>query len=81
MEKGGTIEHAQAIVARESPCTTKLIPPDTSDAISLAEIERIELANLYFTEMLRHSCCCATTVIKGGGTAPFIALLSIVVIG
>ena len=40
LENGGTIEHAQAIAAHESPRTTKLYDR-TSDAISLDEIERI----------------------------------------
>ena len=40
LEKGGTIEHAQAIANHESPRTTKLYDR-TGDQISLAEIERI----------------------------------------
>lgn len=40
LENGGTIEHAQAIAAHESPRTTKLYDR-TSDTISLDEIERI----------------------------------------
>ena len=40
LENGGTIEHAQAIAAHESPRTTKLYDR-TNDAISLDEIERI----------------------------------------
>jgi integrase/recombinase XerD len=40
LENDGTIEHAQAIAAHESPRTTKLYDR-TSDAISLDEIERI----------------------------------------
>jgi integrase/recombinase XerD len=40
LENGGTIEHAQAIAAHESPRTTKLYDR-TSDAITLDEIERI----------------------------------------
>jgi integrase/recombinase XerD len=40
LENGGTIEHAQAIAAHESLRTTKLYDR-TSDAITLAEIERI----------------------------------------
>jgi hypothetical protein len=40
LENGGTIEHAQAIAAHESPRTTKFYDR-TSDAISLDEIERI----------------------------------------
>jgi integrase/recombinase XerD len=40
LRNGGTIEHAQAIAAHESPRTTKLYDR-TSDAISLDEIERI----------------------------------------
>ncbi|MEL6445667.1 MAG: tyrosine-type recombinase/integrase [Bacteroidota bacterium] len=42
LENGGTLEHAQAIAAHESPRTTKLYDR-TSDAISLDEIERISL--------------------------------------
>lgn len=37
---GGTLEHAQAIAAHESPRTTKLYDR-TSDEIALDEIERI----------------------------------------
>jgi integrase/recombinase XerD len=40
LENGGTIEHAQAIAAHESPRTTKLYDR-TSDTITLDEIERI----------------------------------------
>jgi site-specific recombinase XerD len=40
LENGGTIEHAQAIAAHESPRTTKLYDR-TNDAITLDEIERI----------------------------------------
>jgi integrase len=40
LENGGTIEHAQAIAAHESPRTTKLYDR-TSDTLSLDEIERI----------------------------------------
>jgi integrase/recombinase XerD len=40
LENGGTIEHAQAITAHESPRTTKLYDR-TGDAITLDEIERI----------------------------------------
>jgi integrase/recombinase XerD len=40
LENGGTLEHAQAIAAHESPRTTKLYDR-TSDAITLDEIERI----------------------------------------
>ena len=40
LENGGTIEHAQAIAAHESPRTTKLYDR-TGDAINLDEIERI----------------------------------------
>lgn len=40
LQNGGTIEHAQQIANHESPRTTKLYDR-TSDAISLAEIERI----------------------------------------
>ena len=42
LENGGTIEHAQQIAAHESPRTTKLYD-QTSDAISLDEIERIAI--------------------------------------
>lgn len=42
LRNGGTIEHAQAIAAHESPKTTKLYDR-TSDAISLDEIERIAI--------------------------------------
>lgn len=40
MDNGGTLEHAQAIAAHESPRTTKLYDR-TSDEITLDEIERI----------------------------------------
>jgi site-specific recombinase XerD len=40
LENGGTIEHAQAIAAHESPRTTKLYDR-TTDQITLDEIERI----------------------------------------
>lgn len=40
LENGGTIEHAQAIAAHESPRTTKLYDR-TNDALTLDEIERI----------------------------------------
>jgi integrase/recombinase XerD len=40
LENGGTIEHAQAIAAHESPRTTKLYDR-SGDAITLDEIERI----------------------------------------
>ena len=42
LENGGTIEHAQAIAAHESPRTTKLYDR-TSDEITLDEIERIAI--------------------------------------
>ena len=42
LENGGTLEHAQAIAAHESPRTTKLYDR-TSDKLSLDEIERISL--------------------------------------
>ena len=42
LENGGTIEHAQAIAAHESPRTTKLYDR-TSDTINLDEIERIAI--------------------------------------
>jgi site-specific recombinase XerD len=40
LENGGTLEHAQAIAAHESPRTTKLYDR-TADAITLDEVERI----------------------------------------
>jgi integrase/recombinase XerD len=40
LENGGTLEHAQAIAAHESPRTTKLYDR-TADAVTLDEIERI----------------------------------------
>ena len=42
LENGGTLEHAQAIAAHESPRTTKLYDR-TADAITLDEIERIRI--------------------------------------
>jgi len=42
LENGGTIEHAQAIAAHESPRTTKLYDR-TSDELTLDEIERIAI--------------------------------------
>jgi integrase/recombinase XerD len=42
LENGGTLEHAQAIAAHESPRTTKLYDR-TADAITLNEIERIAI--------------------------------------
>ena len=42
LENGGTLEHAQAIAAHESPRTTKLYDR-TADAITLDEIERISI--------------------------------------
>jgi site-specific recombinase XerD len=42
LENGGTIEHAQAIAAHESPRTTKLYDR-TADTLSLDEIERIAI--------------------------------------
>jgi site-specific recombinase XerD len=42
LENGGTLEHAQAIAAHESPRTTKLYDR-TSDMITLDEIERIAI--------------------------------------
>jgi len=42
LENGGTLEHAQAIAAHESPRTTKLYDR-TSDQITLDEIERIAI--------------------------------------
>jgi integrase/recombinase XerD len=40
LDNGGTLEHAQAIAAHESPRTTKLYDR-TADEITLDEIERI----------------------------------------
>ena len=40
LQNGGTLEHAQAIAAHESPRTTKLYDR-TSDEVSLDEVERI----------------------------------------
>lgn len=40
LDNGGTLEHAQAIAAHESPRTTKLYDR-TSDSITLEEVERI----------------------------------------
>lgn len=42
LQAGGTLENAQAIAAHESPRTTRLYDR-TSDAISLDEIERIQI--------------------------------------
>lgn len=42
LENGGTLEHAQAIAAHESPRTTKLYDR-TADVITLDEIERIAI--------------------------------------
>lgn len=42
LENGGTIEHAQAIAAHESPRTTKLYDR-TNDQITLDEVERISI--------------------------------------
>ena len=42
LENGGTIEHAQQIAGHESPRTTKLYDR-TSDAVSLDEIEKIQI--------------------------------------
>jgi len=42
LENGGTVEHAQAIAAHESPRTTKLYDR-TSDTITLDEVERIAI--------------------------------------
>jgi integrase/recombinase XerD len=42
MENGGTLEHAQAIAAHESPRTTKLYDR-TNDTLTLDEIERIAI--------------------------------------
>lgn len=42
LDNGGTLEHAQAIAAHESPRTTKLYDR-TSDQISLEEIERVRI--------------------------------------
>ncbi len=40
LEAGGTLENAQVMAARESPCTTKLYDR-TGDEITLDEVERI----------------------------------------
>jgi integrase len=42
LENGGTIEHAQAIAAHESPRTTKLYDR-TNDELTLDDIERIAI--------------------------------------
>ena len=42
LNNGGTIENAQAIAAHESPRTTKLYDR-TSDNITVAEVERIQI--------------------------------------
>jgi len=42
LENGGTLEHAQAIAAHESPRTTKLYDR-TEERLTLDEIERIRL--------------------------------------
>ena len=42
LENGGTLEHAQAIAAHESPRTTKLYDR-TDDTLTLDEIERIQI--------------------------------------
>ena len=42
LENGGTLEHAQAIVAHESPRSTKLYNR-TKERLTLDEIERIRL--------------------------------------
>jgi integrase/recombinase XerD len=42
LENGGTIEHAQAIAAHESPRTTKRYDR-TADELTLDEIERIAI--------------------------------------
>jgi len=42
LQNGGTLEHAQAIAAHESPRTTKLYD-HTSDEITLDEVERIRI--------------------------------------
>lgn len=42
LNNGGTLEHAQAIAAHESPHTTKLYEC-TADGITLDEIERIAI--------------------------------------
>jgi len=43
LENGGTLEKAQAIVAHESPRTTKLYDR-TGDEITLEEVERIAIS-------------------------------------
>ena len=42
LEAGGTLEHAQAMAAHESPRTTKLYDR-TGDEITLDEVERITI--------------------------------------
>ena len=42
LENGGTLEHAQAMAAHESPRTTKLYDR-TGDEITLDEVERISI--------------------------------------
>ena len=42
LENGGSLEHARRIAAHESARTTKLYDR-TSDAVSLDEIERIQI--------------------------------------
>jgi integrase len=42
LEAGGTLEHAQAMAAHESPRTTKLYDR-TGDQITLDEVERITI--------------------------------------
>jgi integrase len=42
LENGGTLEHAQAMAAHESPRTTKLYDR-TKERLTLDEIERIRL--------------------------------------
>jgi integrase len=42
LDAGGTLEHAQAMAAHESPRTTKLYDR-TGDAITLDEVERIRI--------------------------------------
>jgi integrase len=42
LEAGGTLENAQAMVAHESPRTTKLYDR-TGDEITLDEVERIRI--------------------------------------
>ena len=42
LANGGTLEHAQAMAAHESPCTTKLYDR-TKERLAQDEVERIRL--------------------------------------